>query len=94
MFDSLADQMPSLVSDGYEASPPPLVDSDGNYENRGAPLVLLDNEEYTNGNIVSKTPREVTMTTRHVVCAAVKRPAGVPPLSWQKCAPHDLKVPV
>ena len=81
-LDPSSDQIPSLVSNGYEDSPPPLVDGDDNYENGEAPLVLLDNEVSNNGDIVPKTPQGVTTTTRPT---ALKMAAGVPPTSWQKC---------
>ena len=89
-LDPSPDQIPSLVSNGYEDSLPPLVDSDDNYENGEAPLVLLDNEVSNNRDFVSKTAQEVTTTTRHTVSAALKT-AGVPPASWQRC---DHIIPV
>jgi hypothetical protein len=89
-----ANQIPSLVSNSYENSPPPLVDSDGNYVNGEAPLVLLGNEESTNGSIVSQMPHEVTTATSHTFCTAPNMAAGVPHMPRQIYAPHNHKVPV
>ena len=82
-----ANQLPSL-SDSYDDSPPPLIDSDGNYDNGVAPLISLDNEQSTNGSVVSKIPRVVATATSHTVHSIQKVANGV------ACQKYKPQVPV